>query len=506
MKKIVTMISLITVLSCSFLFGNGQDEVAQTDGPLTVRMLYPDNASYPLKEDWLVLEEIAKATGVDLQLQTVPDVSSDYNAKMQIVFASGDIPEIVYSKAPAATQDVIDGVLLPISDYVDQMPNLKKFLNDYDYTSDMNNLRESDGKYYTLPVKAETKRMRIHQWLVRVDIFEKHNIPLPKTLDDVYAAGVKLKELYPESNPIINRFGSGNLLSLIGSGFGTLAGWSLSSNGHVYDEATDSWVYAPTSPEFKELLTYMNKLLTAGVLDEEFTSLDSTVYEQRVTQSETFIMIDWVGNQVRYNIEGRKTNPDFNVQPIFPVAGPRGDYATERGTMYEQYWVLPASLKDHPRFEEVLGFIDWFYSEEASIITTFGAEGISYQAENGNLVYTDPNADQSKEYGLLNNALNVRRHPDFFTAINGQEISDLFDEIAKAGAVKSPDPKVRYNEEELSELQLLIPPVNDYFGSMMEKFIYGFESLDDWDAYVAELENKGSKKITALINNAWKKQ
>ncbi len=476
--------------------------------PLVVRMLYPDNSSYPMQDGWLILEEIAKANPtVQFELITAPDNSADFETKRQLIFNSGDIPEIVATKGEISSEDIINGLLLPIDKYLHLLPNFAEFTEKYNYADALDNLREADGHYYALPTKANTSRIKIHTWLARVDIFEKHGIPLPETLDDVYEAGVKLKELYPDSYPIINRFGSGNVMGLLGSGFGTRAGWPLPSNGYIYDEDTNSWVFAPASPEFKELLVYMKKLLDNGVLDPEFISLDSAAYEQQVTQGKTFILIDWVGNQVRYNLEGTKANPDFNVQPIFPVVGPRGDFAMEPGNLYDSLTVLPATLAEHPRFEEIMAFIDWFYSEEGSIITTFGVEDVSYVVDDeGRLVYKDLTKEPSMTYGVHNNALTFRKHEDHFYAQNGAEISALFKEISEANAVPSHYPKVRYNEDEIEELKFLTPPVSDYFNSMIERFIYGKESFDNWDAYVKECERKGSLEIGEVINGAWARQ
>ena len=57
--------------------------------------------------------------------------------------------------------------------------------------------------------------------MIRTDIFKKHNIKIPTTLDEVLEAGKKLKELYPDSVPITNRFQQGNLMSGLGAGFGS---------------------------------------------------------------------------------------------------------------------------------------------------------------------------------------------------------------------------------------------------------------------------------------------
>lgn len=504
-KGMLLLFSIILMIGSTVVFAGGEQEAAN-DGPLTVRMLYPDNSSYPLNEDWTVFKAIKDATGVNLELIVAPDNSADFEAKKQIIFASGDIPEIVYSKYQAAAEDVSNGLLLPISDYLDQMPNLKGFLEMYDYSTEIANFTENDGKWYTLPVKADTYHFRIHSWMYRVDLFEKHGIPIPKTMEDVYKAGVKLKEIYPESRPIINRFGAGNILSILGGAWGTAAGWVLNTNGYTYDDATGEFVFAPASEEYRDMLRWIRKCYVAGVLDQEFASMESSTYEQLAAQGETFIFMDWVGNQVRYNVAGQKTNPDFEVAPAIPPKGP-GGYAAERGSIFEQFWVIPASIKDNPRFEEILAFIDWFYSDEAQYITTFGVEGQTYKKEGGKVVFVDPKNDYSRTDGLLNNALNVRRHPDWFLAMNGPEVGELYKEMADLKVFRSPEPRIRFSIEEIEDLKLMVPGVKDYYDAMLHKFIFGEADLEaDWDDYVSELKAKGSEEIGEIVKTAWNRQ
>ncbi|SHH84402.1 extracellular solute-binding protein [Clostridium grantii] len=488
--------------------GNQTDEVTESgmvsDTPIKFTMLYADNASYPYKSDWIIWDKIKEATNVEFEIQSVPD--SDYTTKKQIIFNSGDIPDIV-TKTAALPEDAQSGILLPISDYLDKLPNMKKYLDENGFDADMDNLVQEDGKFYTLPTKCKDTRIQLHSWLIREDIFEKNNIAIPTTLDEVYEAGKKLKEIYPDSKPIINRFGSGNILSVIAPGFGTQAGWNLGNSGYVYDEESDKWVFAPTSDNYKEMLTYMNKLYTEGILDPEFTTLESATYEQLVTQSETFIMIDWVGNQNRYNLEGQKTDPDFNVQPFFPVKGADGDYAVPSAAKFEQSWVIPASVKDEPYFNTLLRFIDWCYTEEAAEILTFGVEGETFEkGTDGKLSYIDISKDISKEFGLGNNSLSVRVHKDFNYAFNGEEISNLFDEIDKAGAVKAPEPGIRLSGDEIEEVKLYSTALTDYINVMTESLIYGKESFSDWDKFVTEYQNKGSDKLGEIYNTAWTRQ
>lgn len=502
--KVITTI-LISTLAISMFQGCAKKVDKNTgvgaDGKVTISMLYSDNASYPYKEDWKVWDIIEEKTGVTFDIQAVPE--SDYESKKQIVFNSGDIPDIV-TKTFAEPEDAMSGLLLPISDYEDKMPNFKKFIEDNNLREELDNKKMADGKYYTLPVKAHTSRIQDQQWLIRTDVLEENNLPIPTTLEELHEVGMKLKEIYPDSTPITNRFGTGNIMAGISSAFGTNAGWSIES-GMYYDDSTDKWVFSPTSDNWKEMLMYTNQLIEDGVLDQEFGTLDSTVYEQKVVQGSTFIMYDWTPNISRYNLEGKQNDDNFNIEPIYPIKGQDDNYAVAWKSQFGQGWVLPASLEGTEKLDEILKFIDWCYTDEAETLLTFGVEGESYVVnEDGILNYLEDNVDYCATMGLDNNSITIREHQDFlYRALNKEQV-DLFKKIAEDGCVPAPNPSSPLTVEQIEETKIYTSTLLDYANSMMENFIFGKESFDNWDKFVKECESKGSTKLEKEYNDAWK--
>ena len=72
-----------------------------------------------------------------------------------------------------------------------------------------------------------------------------------------------------------------------------------------YDEKQDNWVFAPTTDNWKQFVTYARELYASGALDSEFSTQDSSVYEQRIAKGEIFIVYDWL-QTVTLN-QGRKS-------------------------------------------------------------------------------------------------------------------------------------------------------------------------------------------------------
>ena len=172
MKKRMVSVLLATALAVGLLAGCGggkKEETKKGDGKekvSEVSMMIFEDAEAPFSEDWMVVKTIEEKTGVKLNVQSVP--VSDQATKTQVVFYSGDMPDIMTKTFPKAA-DALSGLLLPISDYMDKLPNLQKYLEDNGLEKYMESQRMADGKFYLLPVKAKTKVFRIiNGWCVKI--------------------------------------------------------------------------------------------------------------------------------------------------------------------------------------------------------------------------------------------------------------------------------------------------------------------------------------------------
>ncbi len=467
-------------------------EAVATGEAVTISAMYVDNTSYPYKADWAVWDWITEGANVIIEPLVVP--SADYATKRDMMMSSGDLPDIITFTFPTDA-DIASGVLLPISKYEDQMPNYQKFIDENGLRAEIDSKRSADGHYYNIPVKVHTTRSQPQQWIIRTDVFEEHNLPIPTTMEEMLEVGVQLKELYPNSTPITNRFGSNTILQGLSQGFGTLAGYADTMQ---YDYDTQEWHFAPVTEEYKEMLDYVNRLYTTGVLDAEFSTLDSPTYEQKIMQGETFIMYDWAQNIFRYEAASQVDNPDYNLCIIYPPEGLDGNYPLGWKASWSQSWVFPATLEDDPeKLAAVLALIDWSYTDEAELLLTFGIEGEHWDyQDNGTISFIDSSIDYYAAHGIGNNSLNVREHLSYIYGLLDDDALEVLEEIDNDDVVPMTNPASPLSMEDLEDMQVIISNLKDYTSTMMEKFIFGSSSLDDeWDAYVAECESKGYLKL-----------
>lgn len=219
-----------------------------SDKPVTFTMLY----SGEFNPNYKSLQKMKELTNVTLDIQAVPD--SDYSTKSKLLMNTDQMPDLI-SKTGADLELALNGKLLAISDYFDQMPNFKNFIKKNNLQSLIDNATLSNGKVYQLPINTKEQRISSKQTYMRTDIFEKNGLPIPTTYDELYQSCKKLKQIYPDIYPIQVIYGLGNLLDMMAPAFGTSGGWGAGRNGFHYEEDKDEWIYAPTSDKFKNNAT-----------------------------------------------------------------------------------------------------------------------------------------------------------------------------------------------------------------------------------------------------------
>ena len=482
-----------------------------SDKPVTFTMMY----SGEYDANYKTLAKMKELTNVTLDVTAIPD--ADYDTRNQLVINTGeDMPDIISKTKPKAAQ-ALSGVLLPISDYYDQMPNFMAFIKKNNLQYLIDNAKQADGKVYELPVNTKEVKTSSKQIMIRKDIFEKNNIPIPTTYDELYTAAKKLKEIYPESQPIQVIYGNGNLLDMVAPSFGTSTGWSKGIDGFHYVEDKDDWIFAPTSNEYKTMLQYLNKLYSEGLFNQEYTTFSSDIYAQNASTGTAFIlMADWLGCEVPYNQALQKAGEDkANWAPIYPLEGPAGAYLS-RVSNSSQTMVISASAAKKDYFLQLIKWLDWMYSDEGASLFSWGIEGETYTADaNGNKAISpdvkcaaNPNGtlDTSKVYGTANNCFTFVYPYDQELATMAESYKELIKQETEGNAIPNIEPAIPLSEDDVDTQSLYSTNLNDYVDQMTTKFIMGGESFSNWDNFVSECNSKGADKLLELYNKAWDKK
>ncbi|KZS47280.1 sugar ABC transporter substrate-binding protein [Paenibacillus glucanolyticus] len=480
--------------------------------PFDLSILYSDQPAYPYKQDWMLFAKLKEMTNVTLKPTIVP--MSDYSQKRSLLISSGDAPLVIPKTYPGEESAfVASGAILPISDYIDLMPNFKDKVEKWDMDSELEGLRQEDKKYYVLPGLHEAV-WPDYTLIVRKDIFEKHGIAIPTTWDELYTAMKQLKQEYPDVTPFSDRFKFNSTLNIAATGFGTKAGWGFGS-GLTYLEDKDEFVYTAATEEYKEMLTYFHKLVAEGLLDKESFTQDDDQAVQKFVSGKSFIINGNSQTVVQHRNDMDKTLGEgkYAISKITVPGGPAGQLMS--GSRLENGVMISSKVKESEHFKAILQFIDWlYYSDQGQEFAKWGVEGVTYTKEGGvrklmdDINYNGLNPKGTKdlriENGFSGGVFAYGGTTELLQSMFSEEEQQFQKSMSETKTVVKPEPPIPYSVEERERVTLLSTPLKDYTDQNTLKFILGDRDLADYDKFVAELDSQGVGQYLEIANKTYK--
>jgi len=484
--------------------------------PLNFDILYNNHPNYPLNEDWLFWKELQARTNVTLKKVAVP--LSDYEQKRGLLIGAGDAPFIIPKTYPGQEAAyVASGAILPVSDYIDLMPNLKEKLAKWDVQDNVNGLKQEDGKFYLLPGIHE-KPWLDYSIAVRTDILDQLKLPVPKTWDDVYTMLKAMKAAYPDSIPFSDRFSKptpgGNLFNIVGTAYSAPGGWGYQ---HVnWNEKTSKFEFAGATDGFKQMLQYLNKLVKEGLLDpESFTQTDEQA-RQKLANGKSFVISANAQSIVNdYRPDLSKTIPNAKITKIPTPTGPAGDIVPGTSQL-ENGVMISKKARDSKNFVAMMQFIDWlFYSEKGMEFAKWGVEGTTFTKDSSgkrtltadvNVLGLNPKGTKhlQKDFGFYNGVFAYGGTTELLQSFFSPEEQE-FQKVMNARKVLAVPPPRPFSDVEREQATLWETALKDYVTQQSLRFVLGQRDFSEWDAYINELKAKNMTQYVDLCNKAYER-
>jgi putative aldouronate transport system substrate-binding protein len=486
--------------------------------PVTFPIMMLSNQAYPYKADWPFFKELAARTNVTLESTAVP--GSDYNQKRSVMVSAGDAPWIIpKTYHPDEEAFIAGGAILAVSDYVDLMPHFSEKVARWNLQPNLDGFKAEDGKYYLLPGLHENA-WQDYSLAVRTDIMDKHGLTAPTTWDDLTGMLRELKKAYPNQYPLSDRWstppqpGANNLFNLIGTAYGTRAGWGW--NPTEWDATAGKFVYSGSMEQYRQTLEYVHTLVKEGLLDpESFTQTDD-VARQKFATGKSFLIsanAQTLVNEARKDIAKL---PGAKVAKLILPIGPAG--ATLPGhTRLENGIMISKKALESKNFVAMMQFIDWlWYSDAGLMFSKWGIEGQTYtgKVEDGTFKLDpgikwaglNPGAtkDLQVDYGFFNG---VFAYGGSTAMLNSQfsEEEKAFQAEMNKRQVRPVAPPAPLTIEEREQVTLWDSALKDHVFQNTLKFALGQRPLSEWDAYVKELEGKNATKYLDVVNKAYER-
>ncbi|WP_069201822.1 extracellular solute-binding protein [Bacillus niameyensis] len=466
-------------------------EQAETNGDRPTIVFYTnEHPSWPTNKEWLVWDLMEEGGNINLDIKIAPDPWAE---SLNLTIASGDLPDLLRMTYQLGNKYGQDGALINLLDHIDQMPNLKAWMEEYPL--DARRAISHDGKMYTSPNVGigETNRML---WLYRKDIFDKHGLEAPKNWDELYTVLTELKKQYPESYPFGFRNGTDKLVNFAPN-FET--SWN-----YYYDYDKDEWRYGPIEDNYRVMIEYMNKFYEEKLIPPDFLSTDTEQWQQLMSTDTSFITQDYIGRIDMFNAPNRETNPDYTIINMPPPAGfTNGKQLDYYAHINDAGYSVAVTTKN---LEAVLGFIDWTFSEEGRDTLSWGVEGETYEVENGEKKWIQEYPSPSElrtDTGLSLFGTYSWFDYDAHMALFSDEVKKAYEDDPQYDAPVVPVPA--FTDEEQEIIAIKGEAIAKHRDEEIAKFIIGKRDFSEWDAYVEEIKKLGIDEMLEIHTKAYKR-
>ena len=497
---------------------DSQTEDSQTEDSQTEDLGNTSAISYPMVTDdsvsvslWVsmpsqispYMEDVAdsacyraaqEATGIRLEATTVSTEVQD--EQFQLMFASGTILEYdmvvgastAYGGADAA---VDDGILLDLTDYIrDYMPDYFRFLEEDD---EVRRLLTTDSGYMA-DIAGRGSGGRAQGFGIRKDWLDDAGLEIPTTYDELYEVLTVFKNEYQCPEPLL-MYSTGFLDNDFLCG-----GLGVTQNGYYVEDGTVKFCY--TEESFRDYCQLIRTWYTEGLISADFinnvqgagTSYDSKMLDGTLGVFMTGVDIFSSGSAASAEQEGWEAVPMADVTPTGSETITIGN--TPSTDPLSNRWNVTAQVSpDHLPY--VLGFLNWFFTEEGSIAANFGIEGEGFTYdENGDPVLTDlvtNNPDGLSSF--ITEAMYLNWNAPF--CLDERYYDSIYDTPAQAEATEiwnsNRNNTQQYHgdltTEENTAYSAIYNDIDTYIATMTVSFMTGSADIDaQWDTFVSTIE------------------
>lgn len=480
-------------------------------GSVTLSLATPDNLYAPssFADNIGIFKILEERTGVTIEWQVY---AADYQNSIYPRLASGiDLPDM-FSVPGGGSPDMVsklaaEGIIAPIDEYIYKYAvNIQ---STYERFPEMRNgTIHSDGHIYSLAYSVhEQQGLKFPSTFIRQDWLDKLGLTAPKTIDDWYNVLVAFRDGDPNENGKQDEvpLACSALQIRGGAGYGIFGNaWGLRYGGASQGVmARDGKVmYSQILPEFKEYLTWMNKLYSEKLIDQTLLAPVGTLRDENLLGAS----IDMTGALPGHNAALVSMTGDDTMMYV-PVLPPSLDASSPQVLETSNGLLLFFAVSKNCENPDIaVKWLDYFYaSEDGRLLTNWGVEGETFtldaqgQPQLTEYVTNNPNGVDMgmvlRSVGAFNNFLMIRD-------VNLMKAISKPFEIEFAAQVQDnlvpPFPVMIPTPEESRSVSSIMADITPFESEMITKFIMGTESLDKFDDYVAQMKTLGIDEAIAI--------
>lgn len=518
-KKLVSII-VMAVMVLSFAACSEKEET-KTVGKDAQALKSMD---YPLKTDqtltwWEVLNAtvaanysnkgetpyagyLEEATGV--KVEYVHPSAGGAMEQLTLLIASGDLPDIMFwqwGNYPGGPGSAIsEGNILDVSSLAKEYsPTYYNLLKESELSR--KSATDDTGALwgYVSTFTDETFLPAVTGLMLREDWLKELNLSVPETIEEWETVLKAFRDKKGAKAPFSFNSSEKAPLNLFSGAFGVGYEFYVDKDGKVK--------YGPMEKGFRDFVELMRKWYKDGLLDYRHPAVGQTMLNQSMVSGETGAAFGYVGSGMGGWLTTMKDDPTYALVAAKSPVLKKGD--TPGFGSYNVPGAYGAVISGDCKNPELAAkYLDFWYTDEGSLLTIFGKEGVSYNMVDGYPKFTEeitnnpdniPFATALASYS--NGAYGAPGKADYrYTEqyyANQCQI-DALNIWKDNNSEKTTLPLVYPTEDEASTMSNIYTEIETFVSEKVWKFIIGTESMDNYDSFVKTIESMGIDEVLKI--------
>lgn len=341
--------------------------------------------------------------------------------------------------------------------------------------------------------------------MIREDWLKDLSISTPETFTEWKAMLKAFKD--QKGADLVQQLGSTGLDQAMMAGFG-IAPAFFQMDGTVH--------YGPLESEYKDYVQTMGEWYSEGLIDPDFFSRGNTLVDTSFVT--TGRMGAWTSFYTLIDMYQKQSGDEkYSVAPVaIPVVTKGETRKIVYGSTIYRIGAAVASISTScTDVATLLKYLDFYYSDEGSLLANFGIEDQSYTYnDQGEPKFTELVAKNPDGLSLGNSiAKYAIHHAQPFWYNWKRELSDYMSDKSKgAGVVWDANykdertlPEVSITAEESQVYSRIYNDVNTYVQEMTIKFITDPANLSQYDAFIKEVKALGIDEAIKIQQAAYER-
>lgn len=470
------------------------------------------NAEYLSAEESPFHSGLSEVTGVDIDWQFTP-AGAERDVAYNLLLQDEKLPSIISGTftADEVAELMEDGLIYDLAQYLPTYaPDYWAYINQEGNESILMESTTDAGEIFGIAsIRESSFNVTYRGPVIRQDWLDECGLEAPVTLEEWEDVLVAFNEKYgAKFGFALNRFEGGGISSGTGAHAALYAGYYIDDNG--------KFQCANAQPEWKEMLTWLNRWYGMGLIDPDFATVSDADLRTKVLNGEIGVSYTAMSQLTNWIADAEAEGTGAQWVGFGYARTEAGAPTTYIDTTYSRvtannYAIITTSCSEEELIN-ALKLLNYGFTEEGILYWNFGKEGVSYNLDaNGNPQWTELVSNDasglsngiSKYSGAANAPISIQLEDFVKTTKADVAVDAVYKWVDNSTAQQYCVPNTTKTAEDATSCNDIKATLWTYIAEMALKFITGDESLDNFDDFVENMNSKGLTELLAIEQEAY---